>query len=77
MLVDPESVEYLFPDIAERIEEKQIRLDNGSLLDHYKRKNTLAVGSTMWHNDMHFYAAAFENSNPGDYTYVKLMIAWT
>ena len=77
LLVDPETVEYPLPDIAEQIEEEQQRLDEGSLVDHYKRLNTLDVGSAMWRNDQHLYAAAFENSELGDYTMVKLMTAWT
>lgn len=28
-------------------------------------------------NDMNFYATAFENSDTGEYTYVKLITAWT
>ena len=75
--VDPDTVEYPLPDIADRIEEEQQRLDEGSLVDHYKRLNTLDVGSYAWGNDQNFYAIAFENSEPGDYTMVKLMTAWT
>jgi hypothetical protein len=75
--VDPDTVEYPLPDIADRIEEEQQRLDEGSLVDHYKRLNTLDVGSYAWGNDQNFYAIAFENSEPGDYTMVKLVTAWT
>jgi hypothetical protein len=77
LLVDPDTVEYPLPDIAKRIEEEQQRLNQGSLLDHYRRQNRAEVGSSMWDNDMHLYAAAFENSKPGDYTMVKLITAWT
>ncbi len=77
LLVDPDSVAYPLPDMAERIEEEQTRLDKGSLVEFYQWLNTPDVGSTMWDNDIHFYATAFENSDPGDYTYVKLMTAWT
>jgi hypothetical protein len=75
--VDPDTVEYPLPDTAERVEEEQQRLDEGSLVDHYKRLNTLDVGSHAWGNDQNFYAIAFENSDPGDYTMVKLITAWT
>jgi hypothetical protein len=77
VLVDPDTVEYPLPDIAERIEAQQQRLDEGSLVEFYQWLNAPDVGSTMWDNDMNFYATAFENSDPGDYTYVKLMTAWT
>jgi hypothetical protein len=76
-LVDPDTVDYPLPNIAERIEKTQQRLDEGSLVEFYQWLNTPDVGSTMWDNDMNFYATAFENSEPGDYTYVKLMTAWT
>jgi hypothetical protein len=77
LLVDPDTVEYPLPDIAERNAAEQQRLDEGSLVEFYRWLNTPDVGSTMWDNDMNFYAMAFENSEPGDYTSVKLMTAWT
>jgi hypothetical protein len=77
MLVDPDTVEYPLPDAAESNAEKQQRLDEGSLVDFYRWLNTPDVGASMWNNDMNFYATAFENSEPGDYTAVKLMTAWT
>ena len=77
VLVDPDTVEYPLPDAAESNAEKQQRLDEGSLVEFYQWLNTPEVGAPMWNNDMNFYATAFENSEPGDYTAVKLMTAWT
>jgi len=77
VLVDPDTVEYPLPDAAERVAEQQKRLDEGSLVDFYRWLNTPNVGSAMWVNDMNFYATAFENSEPGSYTFVKIMTAWT
>lgn len=77
LLFNPDTVEYPLPDIAERNAAEQQRLDEGSLVEFYRWLNTPDVGSTMWDNDMNFYAMAFENSEPGNYTSVKLMTAWT
>jgi hypothetical protein len=77
VLVDPDTVEYPLPDAAESNAETQQRLDEDSLVEFYRWLNTPDVGAPMWNNDMNFYATAFENSEPGDYTAVKLMTAWT
>ena len=77
VLIDPDTVEYPLPDAAESNAETQQRLDEGSLVEFYQWLNTPEVGAPMWNNDMNFYATAFENSEPGDYTAVKLMTAWT
>jgi hypothetical protein len=77
VLVDPDTVEYPLPDAAESNAEKQQRLDEDSLVEFYQWLNTPNVGAPMWNNDMNFYATAFENSEPGDYTAVKLLTAWT
>jgi hypothetical protein len=77
VLVDPDTVGYPLSDPAERNTEKQRRLDENSLVDYYRWLNTPDVGASMWHNDRQFYATAFENAEPGEYTSVKLMTAWT
>jgi hypothetical protein len=77
VLTDPDSVEYPLTGAREMIEQEQQRLDEGSLLDHYRRLNTLDDGSFAKFNDQHLYATAFENSEPGDYTMAKLMTGWT
>jgi hypothetical protein len=77
MFTDPESVDYPLISPREMIEEEQQRLDEGSLLDHYRRLNTLTGSSFAKLNDQLVYAAAFENSELGDYAMVKLITGWT
>lgn len=74
--IDPESVEYPLVSPSEYIAREQRRLDEGSLLDHYKRLNAPEPGSLAWMNDQALYATAFEHSEPGEYGMVKLMTAW-
>ncbi|WP_241432273.1 DUF5694 domain-containing protein [Halogeometricum borinquense] len=77
LLIKPDSVQYPISDIGETVEQEQQRLNEGSLLEHYKRLNMLNSESSVWQNDQQLYATAFENSDPGEYTMVKLMTAWT
>jgi hypothetical protein len=77
LIIDPDSVEYPLPDPPEYIEEQQQRLNENPLVEFYKYLNNPEVGGPAWHNDQQFYAMAFENSEPGDYMFVKLMTAWT
>ena len=77
VVTDPDSVDYPLPRAREMIKQEQQRLDEGSLLDHCRRLNTLDGDSFAKFNDQHTYPAAFENSEPGDYTMVKLITGWT
>lgn len=74
--VDPDGVAYPLPDFEEQIGAEQQRLDDGTLLSHYTRLNTLRPDGHAWANDKQFYAAAFERSAPGDYTALKVLTAW-
>ena len=76
LFIEPESVEYPLVSPGEYISQEQRRLDEGSLLDHYRRLNDLRPGSFAWINDQVLYATAFEESEPGEYAMVKLMTAW-
>lgn len=76
LFVDPESVEYPLVSLEERITREQQRLDEGSLLDHYKRLNAPDPASFAWLNDRAIYATAFEHSDLGEYATVKLTTAW-
>jgi hypothetical protein len=76
VVTDPDSVEYPLIGAREAIEEEQQRLEEGSLLDHYRRLNALDGGSFAWINDQHLYATAFEHSDAGEYTILKLITAW-
>lgn len=73
---DPDTVGYPLPDFREKLEAEQQRLRNGSLLDHYKRMNTLDPGSFAQMQDEQLYATAFENSEPENYTLLKMMSSW-
>jgi hypothetical protein len=76
LFVDPESVEYPLFSPEESISQEQRKLNEGSLLEHYRRLNTPESGSFAWLNDRLLYATAFEHSEPGEYAMVKLMSAW-
>ena len=76
LLIDPESVEYPLASPEEYIAQEQRRLDEGSLLDHYRRLNALNPGSFAWMNDQLLYATAFERSERSEYAMVKLVTAW-
>jgi len=76
LFIDPESVEYPLLSPEEYIAQEQRRLNEGSLLGHYRRLNTPEVGSFAWLNDRLLYASAFEHSEPGEYAMMKLMSSW-
>jgi len=75
-LADPDAVEYPLPDFARLLEEEQRRLDSGSLVEHYRRMNTLDPGSFSRMQDEHLYATGFEESEPGEHTALDLMTSW-
>lgn len=76
-IVDPDSVDYPLPDPATYIQQQQQRLDEEPLVDFYEYLNQPDVGAPAWHNDQLFYASAFEQCSPGEYTAVKILTAWT
>jgi hypothetical protein len=76
LFVDPESVDYPLVNPRAVISDEQRRLNEGSLLDHYRRLNAVDPGSFAWLNDQALYATAFEQSATGEYAMVKLMTAW-
>jgi hypothetical protein len=69
------SEEYPLPAPSEVLADEQRRLNDGSLLDHYRRLN--APDSTLARlTETLQYAYAFEQAAPGAYTPVKLLTAW-
>jgi hypothetical protein len=66
---------YPLPDPNEVMEGEQRKLNEGSLLDHYRRLNARDSDLTRL-SDMVQYAYAFEQADVGAYAPVKLMTAW-
>jgi hypothetical protein len=69
------SEEYPLPAPGEVIKQEQRKLSEGSLLDHYRRLNTLDSEVTRL-TEMLYYTYVFEQADVGTYTPVKLITAW-